>query len=510
MHGMSSTSIFGYPLTRRYPSHFTWIICAGGVILVTLFTFIAFAGNAFEAEQIYTADINGTLDSKQWFQKRPFTWASEIDTSCQPAFLTIGSDYTTTNQGFIYTIDSFRAGNTSEVPYTVRYWNSTLSDCEVQQIEINLLKQVEAGDATNFWTWDDTYARSTTECFVYTESGPLRVNFTHQLPTVKQRKQITNSFITVNSTAHPGKWLGAQIAEKWYGVLGSAMGNSLPVNQDGIKTGSSWGSGSIVLRKSTVADYESHRFFTCASSVTMQDGGLAWIPSDLTLEDWMNQWDPSAMAAIDRKGPFGLPNISTVVDVFGKTYYSLLLSDFNSTEDVRSTNVISTAKGLEYLQSVFSNETAEEKFRIDKEKDRNAKFDENAGRIHQVFDPNTANLTQPLATAAYTTLVLQYLCSQPIRKSTFKLILAVLVADIVFLSACWTVFGWIATWWLGRRDSTVEHCAGCLAANQDLPLTPLPGPSKGGSYSRVSDMTGEEVGGSDGERPSVARGHSGV
>ncbi|KAM0721299.1 hypothetical protein Q7P37_003587 [Cladosporium fusiforme] len=498
---MPTTSIFSYPLTRRYPPKFTWIICAGGVILLTLFTFIAVAGNAYQAESIYTPDLNGTQNDKQWFQKRPFTWAAEIETTCQPSFLTIGDTHMTTNGGFRYTIDSFGAeGNSSDVPFTVAYWNTTLRDCQVKQVEIQLLSSAGSAGTRNWWTWEDTFARSTAECWVYSDSGQLRVNLTHQMLPLKQRDQFRSSFASLNSSTHPGRWLGAQIVRGWYGRLESAMAYSAPRSSDSedtlLQSVTAWTSGTITLTRTNLTDYTSFRFFACDFSMMDNAGGLKWIHPPSTIQEWRDQWDPVAMANAGRDTPFGLPNVSTIVDVFSKAYYFLLLSDLNAADEDKSANALSTEHGLEYLQSVNSTETVADKLRSDRLSDPHAKIDKMAGSIPPVFHSDATNLTQPLATPDYTTFVFQYLCTKPIRKSTFKLIFAVVLADIVFLSACWTVFGWVATWWLQKRDTTTEHCAGCLDAAQDVPLTSLASTSKSGSYSRVSESAREEQEGS--------------
>ena len=92
------------------------------------------------------------------------------------------------------------------------------------------------------------------------------------------------------------------------------------------------------------------------------------------------------------------------------------------------------------------------------------------------------------------------------------MLFAVVLADIVFLNACWTVFGWVATWWLGRTDSNAEYCIGCVNASRDIPLVLAPGSVSGGSYSQLSSDTGDELRGQQGRpsAPHIARAHSGV
>lgn len=136
---MSAESFFTYPVTRRYPAKFTWIILAGGAIVITLFTFIAVAGNAYELEARYTNDYNATIASKEWYQKSAISWAVNLENTCQPTLLTIGGDHTTTSQGFHYEIDSFHYTNgTRSIPLTASYRNGSLYDCEVQEIVIEL------------------------------------------------------------------------------------------------------------------------------------------------------------------------------------------------------------------------------------------------------------------------------------------------------------------------------------------------------------------------------------
>jgi hypothetical protein len=74
----------------------------------------------------------------------------------------------------------------------------------------------------------------------------------------------------------------------------------------------------------------------------------------------------------------------------------------------------------------------------------------------------------------------------------FKLQFAVAVADIVLLRTSWIIFGWIATWWLRRKDPTTDQCISCVVAtNRDIPLAHATGPAGGVSYSRTSSGAGD-------------------
>lgn len=313
-----------------------------------------------------------------------------------------------------------------------------------------------------------------------------------------RRDEIVDGFLALNDTAHPGRYIGAQILASWYIQLSSAMGYSAPSDLED-NSGASWGSGTVVLTRTNVTDYKSLDFFYCDTGFNDDKGGINWLHPPNTMQNWRNQWTPEA-----KKGDYdaAMPNISLVVDAFAKTYYSLLLSDFNSTEETKLTNALSTSEGIEYLQSINNTDLAEVQSIF------SDKVDGTIGRSTN----GLTNLTQPLDFAQHTTLFSRYLCSIPKRKSTFKLLFAVVLADIVFLNACWTVFGWVATWWLGRIDSNAEYCLGCVDANRDIPLVLAPGSVSGGSYSQLSSDTGDELRGQQGRlsAPHIARAHSGV
>lgn len=498
---MPGASFLTYPISRQYPAKFTWIILAGGAVLITFFTFVAVAGNAYELESSYTNDYNATIANKTWYQKPAFSWATDMETKCQPALLTIGGDQTTTNQGFHYAIGSFRhEGNASNIPLTASHRNGSLSGCEVREIVIELVRRNDGRLPRNYWSWGSSYARSTTECTMDSDDGPLRINLTSQLPPALRRSEITDGFLALNKSANPGRYIGAQVLSAWLIELSTAMGYSAPDSGDLLDSDAAkWGSGTVTLtRNDAVMDYKSLDFFICDTGFQDDKAGLNHMHPPHTMRNWHDQWTPEA---VEGKWNASMPNISIVVDVLAKTYYSLLLSDFNSTNETQLTNALSTAEGLNYLQTRNNTDLAEVIKRLG---------DKGDGTIGNYT--RDSNLTQPLEFAEHTTLFSRYLCSRPKRKSTFKLLFAVVLADIVFLSACWTVFGWIATWWLGRKSSNTDYCAGCINATHDVPLALATPSLGGGSYSRVSSDADDGHGGSQGRMsaPQIARVHSGV
>jgi hypothetical protein len=64
-------------------------------------------------------------------------------------------------------------------------------------------------------------------------------------------------------------------------------------------------------------------------------------------------------------------------------------------------------------------------------------------------------------------LATQYFCQVPQLKSIGSLLIAIIVADLVFLQALWRVLNLVVTFHVTRRYPEAEYCKGC--AKQELP-----------------------------------------
>ena len=128
----------------------------GGAICTGFFSFIAVAANGYDLQLQYTPDVNDTMDADYWFQSPPFSWLSLTAVSCQPALLTTGSTYVTSNLGFIYTLDRLWQGGPFWAPDhvlpAVAYMNSSLHDCSVRAIEIDFATS-DVSSGFDWWSW---------------------------------------------------------------------------------------------------------------------------------------------------------------------------------------------------------------------------------------------------------------------------------------------------------------------------------------------------------------------
>jgi len=56
------------------------------------------------------------------------------------------------------------------------------------------------------------------------------------------------------------------------------------------------------------------------------------------------------------------------------------------------------------------------------------------------------------------TIMQQYLCQIPKRRSTGALVVAILSANLVFLQTVWKCFNLVTTWFVVKKDKTAMFC----------------------------------------------------
>ena len=61
-----------------------------------------------------------------------------------------------------------------------------------------------------------------------------------------------------------------------------------------------------------------------------------------------------------------------------------------------------------------------------------------------------------------TTIHTQYVCQVPRTKPVWSFIVSIVLADLVFLRACWTLYSWGVTLWLKKNNPTAMYCNGCV------------------------------------------------
>lgn len=180
-----------------------------------------------------------------------------------------------------------------------------------------------------------------------------------------------------------------------------------------------------------------------------------------------------------------IPYIWIPVDIFSKVFLSTMLADLGQ---VSSVTALNNAANLYYFSKnittmagngynvYWTNGTAPLNGSV-----------ENwlkAGPARTRYQKsNDGNLT-----VTPSMLYSQYTCQVPKLKSAGSLIIAILVADIVFLKLAWTILNWITVYVLQSRMPTANHCTGCIGdAMGAVTLVSVPPLKMNQSYEPVPD-----------------------
>lgn len=297
---------------------------------------------------------------------------------------------------------------------------------------------------------------------------------------------------------HASLWFGAHFTNLWYQQLSPAMGYA-PYPKSRNET---WSSGTVILsRNLAVTDYTNLNFFFAWVNFFTDTGTFVWLhpPLPSTIADWRDE--PSTSTHV-------LPNITTTLDTFAKSLYSLVLSDFGSVDE---TNALLTPGGVKWLGDQVD--------LILKKNSAGIEYGNYSGRprnpVQNAFDvsgpsypinetyQSVANEVSDqsgqsdhlldLNNTAPSRIFTQYLCSVPRRKGGGALFFAVLLADLVFLQTAWTLLNFGAGWWLKRvdKDGMTGYCEGCARRRTPVGTGSPGGPGGPGAAGAKVDSASE-------------------
>ena len=141
------------------------------------------------------------------------------------------------------------------------------------------------------------------------------------------------------------------------------------------------------------------------------------------------------------------PDIWNITDIYGKSCYSAVLADLGQAS---TPNVLLDSNSA--LLQEYTKDFATLKWIV------NAK----PGPARQSFDAVKAQRRTGSLSITPSTIYQQYLCQVPQRKSLGSLVVAVVVADLVFLQALWTILTFTTTWYVESKYPTARYCEGSI------------------------------------------------
>ncbi|KAF4342813.1 hypothetical protein FBEOM_3221 [Fusarium beomiforme] len=449
------SSWFSYNVTRPYPFRwFTPVAVVGTVVLTVLFTIINLASSGFYLKPIFTDDPNGTSTQYvKWFMKPPLNWEN-VRVKCQPKMLSVGDRFFTTNLGFQYSVKGINLLNDdSEVQKTypsIPYINNTLEDCYLSRIDINLRKS-DARASSSWWlSWITTFTEATVSCNVMTSEG--RVNLTLGVEYKGQSDHLYDYVIEDDYKTRASTWWGTRLLNVYFTGILTTMSQSQDLGDDVY-----WMTGGITfITNPDVNDIRDTKLFNLAGWFLSSNGLIQSEPLNDTAmikNGKENQFVPVIWESLHyTRILYSL----IAVDLGNQPAPNLLLDKDDLQYAILPPDDPNRQKGGFLNGSDFTGQTT-----------RYAKIpapgspippkDKNLVVLNETYD-RFASEIGPLE-CMNATIVSQYLCSVPQSKSPGIMLLAILLADLVFLQAAWTVFNWIAGSMLS--DTQTRNCQGC-------------------------------------------------
>ena len=141
-----------------------------------------------------------------------------------------------------------------------------------------------------------------------------------------------------------------------------------------------------------------------------------------------NNWNPIRVSEMNDTG------LARAVDGFAKAFYSSILLDLGSASPLTDANSITYLLSQRNVSVLGVKNTKA----VDTFRDEMAPLNSTAAQLS-----------------------LQYVCSVPKQKDRFSMVVSIIIADLVLLSAFWQFLNWVTTKWLSARTQNWNYCPGC-------------------------------------------------
>ncbi|EEU43519.1 uncharacterized protein NECHADRAFT_101122 [Fusarium vanettenii 77-13-4] len=460
------SSWFSYPISRPYPFRwFTPVTLVGGVVLAVLFTLINLGSSGFYLKSEFTSDPNSTISGQlQWFMKPPFSGENSLEPKCEPKMLSVGDSFFTSRLGFQYTIKSLRRFNESdesmETLPSIPYLNNTLEDCFLDRASLKLIKSDAIGSRTWWISWSAaSTVEATAACRIMTQHGRINISLALQ---------------------YQGR------ADHLYGLLNAYLAGvwqimALTQQVSGAKDDHYWAFGDIAyIRNLSEQNIRTIDFFKSDAWIASSHGrivttSMVVVDSPLGFANDFSATKNLTYLFENPKDP--LSPVTTEGLHYAKLLHSLISIDLGNCQ---APNLLLSDDGLKYAIDAPDSPNRKPKKDLDcgtrnykGSMDRYCKIP----RPYTFYDKNLTFLNdtydefRPLTGkrgCKNSTIVAQYLCSVPESKSAGTMILAIVIANLVFLQAAWRLLGLAAQAMLPNADPDAMICEGCLKGNKAM------------------------------------------
>ncbi|KAH0543831.1 hypothetical protein FGG08_001870 [Glutinoglossum americanum] len=358
---------------------------------------------------MYTTNPNQTFPQAQWLKAWPFRLANKVSAACQTRDIAI--EFFTDKLSLSYTLASVWQPSASgdQILSSLSYFHNTLEDCYINEIQIELLAEDRTAVQFGRSQWGPKISASAT-CSITNAVGLTKFNLSTEydlLPATGNGQQ--KSFLKLDSKEKASLWWGA-----------SLLGQDLIPRPD--------------------HDIASLDFFLAKYYFITQTDPTGKVPiynNDDADNTGLSEWNKTKK----------YPNVWDVTDIYGKSLYSAVLADLGQASPPN----ILLDSGSAVLQE-YTKDFANLKWIVHAE----------PGPARESFSDLKARGQTGSLSIKPSTIYQEYLCQVPQRKSPGSLIIAVIVADLVFLQTLWRILNLTATWYVEKRYPMAKYCEGSI------------------------------------------------
>lgn len=436
-------SLFSYNVTQPYPfKWFTPVVVIGFVCATALFSFLNFVANGYYLVNEVSTDPNATISRSTSVRNMPSFFASKVQATCQPTLLAPEAVVFTNQTALTYTITSIARPVGDDIISSLEYHNNVLENCSISNIDIDLQSFDRLANQLAFNQWG-VFVRTYLRCDVHGADGIVTINMTHgydyEPDTLSYGKLYTflgTGFLKRNRTMKPGLWWGESLMS-WYWIY---ISNAMQIiRSDKVSA------GEAPIRKGTlsfsrneeVTDVTSLHFFDIDYRLIIENEDFSYnfvYPGDYG--------ESRNVADLDKQQAY--PNIWIPADSLAKSTYYTVLTDLGQKSVVP--NILNDQNLLEHFTANFS--LVQEQYSFS-----NAR----PGPADAPFDPENDTINNTASQIPSSVISASYLCQVPKMKSAGNLLMSILIADLVFLQALWTVFVLIVDSFMLKNEKRAAH-----------------------------------------------------
>jgi hypothetical protein len=155
------------------------------------------------------------------------------------------------------------------------------------------------------------------------------------------------------------------------------------------------------------------------------------------------------------------PNVWSEVDRLGKAMMSANYLDLGQWKLPSKTNMLSSPESLQFWTANFS-----------KFAEQNSKWlpwftNEELPLLNYDDAQNNDDPASGFLNTTASVIVTAYMCQEPMLKSWANVLVSILVADLVFLRAAWSLYNLIVGYFLKSRHPDANICEDCLARKKE-------------------------------------------